>query len=73
MPPRSFLLRPAQVWSAGEPVDEGWHLFLHPYNETLWDDQVLGIPYQPPARRCSAAPASRKVVQSFCATAPRLA
>src|SRR5256885_12109065 len=80
---RSFLLRPARVWTAGEPVHEGWvvltegqrivaagaestvhapadaklielpgatllpglidahsHLFLHPYNETLWNDQV---------------------------------
>src|SRR5207253_289143 len=84
-------LRPARVWSAGEPVHEGWvvltrgerivaagpasavqrsalaqvidlpgttllpglmdvhsHLFLHPYNETLWDDQVLkeAVPYR---------------------------
>ena len=89
--PRSFLLRPAQVWSAGQPVHEGWvvltegeriaaagpasavqrpagaqvidlpgatllpglmdvhsHLFLHPYNQTLWDDQVLKepVPYR---------------------------
>ena len=89
--PRSFLLRPAQVWSAGQPVHEGWvvltegeriaaagpasavqrpagaqvidlpgatllpglmdvhsHLFLHPYNETPWDDQVLKepVPYR---------------------------
>ena len=79
-----LLLRPAQVWSAGEPLHGGWvvliegsriaavgaaasvsapadatvidlpgatllpglmdihsHLFLHPYNETLWNDQVL--------------------------------
>src|SRR5256885_9317920 len=88
---RSFLLRPARVWSAGEPVHEGWvvltrgerivaagpegtaqrpalaqvidlpgatllpglmdvhsHLFLHPYNQTLWDDQVLKepVPYR---------------------------
>src|SRR5213082_1518957 len=88
---RSFLLRPARVWSAGEPVHEGWvvltrgerivaagpegtvqrsaraqvidlpgttllpglmdvhsHLFLHPYNETPWDDQVLKepVPYR---------------------------
>ncbi len=78
------LLRPAQVWTAGEPLHGGWavlvkdgriaaagpaasiqpppsaevidlpgqtllpglmdihsHLFLHPYNEALWDDQVL--------------------------------
>src|SRR5213082_3377892 len=86
---RSFLLRPARVWSAGEPVHEGWvvltrgerivaagpegtvqrsaraqvidlpgatllpglmdlhsHLFLHPYNETLWNDQVLKEPVE---------------------------
>jgi len=87
----STLLRPAQVWTAGEPPHAGWvvltrdsrieavgpentvtlpsgaevinlpgatllpglidahsHLFLHPYNETLWDDQVLKepIPYR---------------------------
>ncbi|HEX8232112.1 MAG TPA: amidohydrolase family protein [Caulobacteraceae bacterium] len=84
---RSILLRPAQVWTAGEPTHPGWvvlvtgnriaavgtaasvaappgaetielpghtlmpglielhsHLFLHPYNETLWDDQVLKEP-----------------------------
>lgn len=83
----AFLLKPAQVWTAGEPVHPGWavlvqgarisavgppeslslpagtqvvelpgttllpglmdlhsHLFLHPYNETLWDDQVLKEP-----------------------------
>ncbi|HTX23837.1 MAG TPA: amidohydrolase family protein [Steroidobacteraceae bacterium] len=87
------LLRPAQVWSAGEPPHAGWvvlvqsnrivavgpkdevhappgaavalidlpgatllpglmdihsHLFLHPYNETSWDDQVLKepVPYR---------------------------
>ena len=90
-PPLSTLLRPAQVWSAGEPLHSGWvvlvtghqiaalgppsalhvpagtrvldlpgatllpglidahsHLFLHPYNETLWDDQVLKepVPYR---------------------------
>ena len=82
-----MLLRPAQVWSAGEPVHEGWvvlieasrisavgpaaavhapagtevielpeatllpglmdvhsHLFLHPYSEARWDDQVLKEP-----------------------------
>jgi len=81
------LLRPAQLWTAGEPLHAGWvvltegerivavgpasavpapagaqvidlpgatllpglmdvhsHLFLHPYNETLWDDQVLKEP-----------------------------
>lgn len=85
------VLRPAQVWTAGEPVHSGWivvvqgnrivaagpgksvsipagaavmelpgatllpglmdihsHLFLHPYNETLWNDQVLKepVPYR---------------------------
>jgi imidazolonepropionase-like amidohydrolase len=85
------LLRPAQVWSAGEPLHSGWvvlteggrivaagpagtvqapagaqvidlpgatllpglmdihsHLFLHPYNETPWNDQVLkeAVPYR---------------------------
>jgi imidazolonepropionase-like amidohydrolase len=83
----AILLKPAQVWSAGEPLHTGWavlvegrriravgpvqsltvpagtqtvelpgatllpglmdlhsHLFLHPYNETLWDDQVLKEP-----------------------------
>jgi imidazolonepropionase-like amidohydrolase len=83
----SVLLRPAQVWTAGEPVHSGWvvvvtgnriaavgpeasvqvpadakridlpgmtllpglielhsHLFLHPYNEASWDDQVLKEP-----------------------------
>ena len=85
------LLRPAQVWSAGEPPHGGWvvliegnriggvgppaavrapadatvidlpgttllpglmdihsHLFLHPYNETLCNDQVLKepVPYR---------------------------
>ena len=82
-----ILLRPALVWSAGEPTHAGWvvlvsdgritaagpgdsvrapanakvidlpgrtlmpglmdrhsHLLLHPYNETLWDDQVLKEP-----------------------------
>jgi imidazolonepropionase-like amidohydrolase len=87
----AVLLRPAQVWSAGEPPHAGWvvltqgerilavgpaatvrppteaevielpgttllpglidahsHLFLHPYNETRWDDQVLKepVPYR---------------------------
>jgi imidazolonepropionase-like amidohydrolase len=87
----ALLLRPAQVWSAGEPVHVGWtvlvqgerilavgpasavhapadaevielpgatllpglmdlhsHLFLHPYNETRWDEQVLRepVPYR---------------------------
>src|SRR5215469_14710533 len=87
----TLLLRPAQVWTAGEPLHGGWvvlieggriaavgaagsvsapadvtvidlpgatllpglmdihsHLFLHPYNETLWNDQVLKepVPYR---------------------------
>ncbi len=87
----AVLLRPAQVWSAGEPLHGGWvvltqgeriaavgppssvpvpegavvidlpgttllpglmdahsHLFLHPYNEARWDDQVLkeAVPYR---------------------------
>lgn len=87
----AVLLRPAQVWTAGEPLHRGWvvltdgahiaavgpatavhapadaqvidlpgatllpglmdihsHLFLHPYNETLWNDQVLKepVPYR---------------------------
>lgn len=90
-PPGAVLLRPAQVWSAGEPMHAGWvvlteggritavgpaeavhapegaqlidlpgatllpglmdihsHLFLHPYNQTLWNDQVLKepVPYR---------------------------
>jgi imidazolonepropionase-like amidohydrolase len=89
--PAATLLRPAQVWTAGEPLHPGWvvltrerrieavgpkdsvrapadaqlidlpratllaglidahsHVFLHPYNETLWDDQVLKepVPYR---------------------------
>lgn len=85
------LLRPARVWTAGEPPHPDWvvlvedgriaavgpaatvqapaeavsialpgatllpglidahsHLFLHPYNETLWNDQVLKepVPYR---------------------------
>ncbi|TLY82970.1 MAG: amidohydrolase family protein, partial [Gammaproteobacteria bacterium] len=86
-PSAATLLRPARVWTAGEPVHEGWvvlirgsrivavgaagtaraeagarvielpgatllpglmdahsHLFLHPYDETRWDDQVLKEP-----------------------------
>jgi imidazolonepropionase-like amidohydrolase len=87
----AVLLRPAQVWTAGEPAHSGWvvltdgahiaavgpatsvhapanalvvdlsgatllpglmdihsHLLLHPYNETLWNDQVLKepVPYR---------------------------
>ena len=89
--PPAVLLRPAQVWTAGEPPHSGWvvltagnritavgpaatvpapagaqvvdlpdatllpglmdihsHLFLHPYNETPWNDQVLKepVPYR---------------------------
>ncbi len=83
----TFVLKPARVWTDGEPVHEGWvvivegnhiraagpeksvaapagaqvvelpdttllpglmdahsHLFLHPYNETSWNDQVLKEP-----------------------------
>ena len=87
----AMLLRPARVWTAGEPAQADWvvlvedgriaalgpaatvqapadalrielpgatllpglidahsHLFLHPYNETLWNDQVLKepVPYR---------------------------
>jgi imidazolonepropionase-like amidohydrolase len=87
----ALLLRPAQLWTAGEPLHSGWvvliegnriraagppaavsvpagatvielpgatllpglmdihsHLLLHPYNETLWNDQVLKepVPYR---------------------------
>jgi imidazolonepropionase-like amidohydrolase len=90
-PAGALLLRPQQVWSAGEPLHSGWvvlvqgeriaavgpagavqgpagtqvlelpgttllpglmdihsHLLLHPYNETLWNDQVLRepVPYR---------------------------
>jgi imidazolonepropionase-like amidohydrolase len=90
-PAGALLLRPARVWTAGEPLHGGWvvlvqdrrivsvgaqdsihapagatvidlpgatllpglidahsHLFLHPYNETLWNDQVLKepVPYR---------------------------
>jgi imidazolonepropionase-like amidohydrolase len=83
----TFVLKPARVWTDGEPVHTGWvvvvegnhiraagpeksvevpagaqvvelpqttllpglmdahsHLFLHPYNETSWNDQVLKEP-----------------------------
>lgn len=83
----TFLLKPARVWTDGQPVHVGWvvlvegkhiravgpeksvevpagaqvvelpgttllpglmdahsHLFLHPYNETSWNDQVLKEP-----------------------------
>src|SRR5215472_8274232 len=91
MQPSALLLRPARVWTAGEPLHSGWvvliegnriaaagpagsvsapadatvidlpdatllpglmdihsHLLLHPYNETLWNDQVLKepVPYR---------------------------
>jgi imidazolonepropionase-like amidohydrolase len=89
--PAVILLRPAEVWTPGEPMHQGWvvlvqgqrivaagpaadvtapagaevidlpgqtlipglmdlhsHLLLHPYNEALWDDQVLK---EPPAYR----------------------
>ncbi len=90
-PTAAVLLRPAQVWTAGEPLHAGWvvlvqgeriaavgpasavavppgaevielpgatvlpglmdlhsHLLLHPYNEVLWNDQVLKepVPYR---------------------------
>jgi imidazolonepropionase-like amidohydrolase len=99
------LLRPAQVWTAGEPLHAGWvvltqgqrivavgppaampasaaatvielpgatllpglidahsHLLLHPYNETLWDDQVLkeSVPY----RTLRAARAARATLMA---------
>jgi imidazolonepropionase-like amidohydrolase len=81
----TYVLRPARVWTEGEPLHAGWvvvvqgnhivgvgpekpapsgaqvidlpdttllpglmdahsHLFLHPYNETSWNDQVLKEP-----------------------------
>ncbi|HSY06721.1 MAG TPA: amidohydrolase family protein [Steroidobacteraceae bacterium] len=98
--PPATLLRPAQVWTAGEPLHAGWvvlvrgarlmyagppaalpesadaqiidlpgttllpglidahsHLFLHPYNETLWNDQVLKEPV--PYRTLRAAQQAR--------------
>jgi imidazolonepropionase-like amidohydrolase len=98
--PAATLLRPAQVWTAGEPLHAGWvvlirgeriaavgpqdavhapanaqvidlpgatllpglidahsHLFLHPYNETRWDDQVLKEPV--PYRTLRAAQQAR--------------
>lgn len=99
------LLRPAQVWTAGEPVHAGWvvltegprivavgppdavhasadatvidlpgatllpglidahsHLFLHPYNETSWDEQVLKEPV--PYRTLRAARAARATLMA---------
>src|SRR3569833_410282 len=86
-PDPTYVLKPARVWTDGEPVHTGWsvvvegnhiravgpdmsvkvpagatvvelpdttllpglldahsHLFLHPYNETSWNDQVLKEP-----------------------------
>jgi len=103
--PGATLLRPAQVWTAGEPAHAGWvvltdgerivavgaqsavhapaqaqvidlpgatllpglidahsHLFLHPYNETLWDDQVLKEPV--PYRTLRAARQARATLLS---------
>jgi imidazolonepropionase-like amidohydrolase len=102
---RVTLLRPAQVWTAGEPARSGWvvlidgtriaavgpaaavqppagaavielpgatllpglmdihsHLFLHPYNETLWNDQVLKEPV--PYRTLRAALQARATLQA---------
>src|ERR1700758_2884997 len=104
-PRTATLLRPARVWTAGEPVHEGWvvltvgprivaagpestvqrpaaaevielpgatlmpglmdvhsHLFLHPYNETLWDEQVLKEPV--PYRTLRAARQARATLLS---------
>jgi len=101
----AMLLRPAQVWTAGEPLHAGWvvlvadrhiaavgasaavhapadaavidlpgttllpglieahaHLFLHPYNETSWDDQVLKEPG--PYRTLRAGRAARATLLS---------
>jgi imidazolonepropionase-like amidohydrolase len=98
--PGTTLLRPSQVWTAGEPPHAGWvvliegprivavgppnavqppagaqaidlpgatllpglmdihsHLFLHPYNETPWNDQVLKEPV--PYRTLRAAEQAR--------------
>ncbi len=103
--PIATLLRPALVWTAGEPVHAGWvvltqgerivalgpqsavsmpagatiidlpgatlipglidahsHLFLHPYNETLWDDQVLKEPV--PYRTLRAARQARATLMA---------
>jgi len=99
------LLRPAQVWTAGEPLHAGWvvlvegariaaagpagsvsappgtevielpgatllpglmdihsHLLLHPYNETLWNDQVLKEPV--PYRTLRAARQARATLMA---------
>jgi imidazolonepropionase-like amidohydrolase len=101
----AVLLRPAQVWTAGEPPHRGWvvltdgahiaavgpaaavhapadaqlidlpdatllpglmdihsHLFLHPYNETLWNDQVLKEPV--PYRTLRAAVQARATLMA---------
>ena len=103
--PTATLLRPAQVWTAGEPLHAGWvvltdgarivavgppatvhagadasvidlpgatllpglidahsHLFLHPYNETSWDEQVLKEPV--PYRTLRAATAARATLMA---------
>ncbi|HUL47355.1 MAG TPA: amidohydrolase family protein [Steroidobacteraceae bacterium] len=101
----AVLLRPAQVWTAGEPLHRDWvvltdgahiaavgpaasvhapagaevidlpgatllpglmdihsHLFLHPYNETLWNDQVLKEPV--PYRTLRAARQARATLMA---------
>jgi imidazolonepropionase-like amidohydrolase len=101
----ALLLRPARVWTAGEPLHEHWvvlvrgariaavgapesvavpagtavlelpgatllpglmdihsHLLLHPYNETLWNDQVLKEPV--PYRTLRAAQAAHATLQA---------
>jgi imidazolonepropionase-like amidohydrolase len=101
----AVLLRPAQVWTAGEPPHRDWvvltdgahiaavgpaaavqapagaqvielpgatllpglmdihsHLFLHPYNETLWNDQVLKEPV--PYRTLRAARQARATLMA---------
>ena len=37
-------------------IEGHWHLFLHPYNETKWDDQVL---HEPLALRTARAVVQR--------------
>lgn len=103
--PPLLLIRPARVWTSGEPVHAGWvvlvqgnriltvgpegsvqapagttsislpdttlmpglmdihsHLFLHPYNEMVWDDQVLKEPV--PYRTLRAAQSARATLFS---------